>query len=67
MATRTASIQHRESVRAGTPTAALDTDEAYACDTVRDDDGESTHGSLVDIEIEFDADIPVDIDISRFD
>jgi hypothetical protein len=69
MAMRTASIQHRESVRAGTPIAALDADEAYACDTVRDDDGERTHGSLVDIdiEIEIDADIPVDIDISRFD
>lgn len=66
MATRTASIQHRESVRAGTPSAALDADEAYACDTVRDNDGESTHGCLVDFEIDIDADIPVDIDISRY-
>lgn len=67
MATRTVSVQHRESVRAGTPTAAIDVDEAYACDTVRDDDGENTHGSLVDVEIEIDTGIPVDIDISRFD
>ena len=66
MDTRTASIQHRESIRAGTPNAALDADEAYACDTVRDDDGESTHGSLVDIEIEIDAVVPVDIDLSRY-
>jgi hypothetical protein len=49
MTTRTASIQHRESVRSGTPSAALDADEAYALDPVRHDDGETTHGSLVDI------------------
>ena len=67
MATRTASIPHRESVRAGNPAATLDADEAYACDTVRDDDGESTPGSLVDIEIEIGADFQVDIDISRYD
>ena len=67
MDTRTASIQHRESVRAGTPNAALDADEAYACDTVRDDASESAHGSIVDIELEIDADFQVDIDISRYE
>ncbi len=66
MAPRTASFEIPESVRAG-GTAALDTDEAYARDTVRGDDGERAHGSLVDIEIEIDRDFRVDIDISRFD
>lgn len=64
MTTSTASVQHRETVRAGNPVETLAGDDR-GCNPVSEDADGGSHGSFVDIEIELAMDLPqVDVDIS---
>lgn len=63
MATRIAGDARRESVRAGAISAGIDPDDDTDGDTVID--GGDLHDLPVDVEIELDAGLPLDVDLSR--